>query len=189
MLRNIDAGAVDGAALAAAVAAAVDAQVSAAAAIAAAVGDDIPTVAQNQAGLATSAAVAALPDFSDIETIVAAAGPETLTRTYFEHLGADTEVEIIAPTLGTTILVWGYLVLSGSIASAVEWRLTTGAAPEDVGNIDVTPLGYLAAAGVHPVLPGARKIFDGAASQGLLSKKGGGIDLRGYVWTTSIPNP
>lgn len=162
---------------ASAIATAVGAQAACAAALTAAAGAAIPSVVQIQSGLATASALAPV-----------AASVVALTATAFEHLGADIEVEAIAAAPGFTIVVWGYEAYSFSGTSAVEWRLSSGDAIEDPGNVDVTKLGRIPASASRIFPPGARGLFSGQPSKAIFSKKGDGIDIAGTIWWTTIPN-
>lgn len=131
-----------------------------------------------QSGLATTAGLASV-----------VASVAVLTATEFEHSGADSEVEVLAAVPGSTIVVWGYEAYQFSGTSQVEWRLSSGDAAEDPGNVDVTRLGRIPVSGSRIFPPGVRGLFAGQPSKALFSKKGDGIDITGTIWWTTTPNP
>lgn len=156
----------------------VGAQAACAAALTAAAGVAVPSVVQIQSGLATAATLAPV-----------AAAVVALTATAISHLGADAEVEVVAAIPGYTIVVWGYEAYQFSGTTYVEWRLSSGDAVENPGNVDVTKAGRIPMSGSRIFPPGIRALFSGQPSKALFSKKDTGIDITGTVWWTTIANP
>lgn len=168
---------VDDVALAGRVAAEVDAPTAA----------EVATAVGAQAACAAAITAAGLATASGLAGVVASVS--ALTETAISHLGADAEVEVVAAIPGYTIVVWGYEALQFSATTAVEWRLSSGIAVEDVGNVDVIRMGKIAPLGSRIFPPGSRALFAGEPSCAIFSKKDTGVDITGTVWWTSVPNP
>lgn len=154
---------------------------------------DAPTAAEVATAVGAQAACAAAITAAGLATAAGMAGVAasvaSLTEAAISHLGADAEVEVVAAIPGYTIVVWGYEAFQFSATTAVEWRLSSGIAIEDVGNVDVIRMGKIAPLGSRIFPPGGRALFAGEPSRAIFSKKDTSVDITGTVWWTSVPNP